>query len=94
MLFLANHVDMLVHNQLAIGREQLLNGYSGRIRDSKASFEEDKRMILQEIRETGAEELADQTIAVLLKSGVSTKSLRSAYDLGVDITGVGVVKWK
>mmetsp|Transcript_55254 Transcript_55254/g.140420 ORF Transcript_55254/g.140420 Transcript_55254/m.140420 type:complete len:624 (+) Transcript_55254:51-1922(+) len=57
---------------------QLLTGYTGRLRDAKSSKDEDKETILRELVTSGKENEVDSAIQVLLDSGVSTPSLRTA----------------
>merc|ERR1712070_1014306 len=93
-IFFCSLIDCWQDSNLARERLELEHGYSGHVRNSKASIQQDKLMILTEIRANDEEESVDTTIDVLLRSGMATSSLRTAHERGVDIGGVGITRWK
>ena len=60
----------------------LREGFSGRVSNAQSSVEQDRVSILSEIRSSGEESSVDISIEVLLRSGMSTESLRQAAAMG------------
>jgi len=59
---------------------ELENGFTGALRDAKASCDNDREVILQELARSGEEENANHAVAVLMKAGISTTALRTVAD--------------
>lgn len=87
-------LDQMLEERLAADIVQLKAGYTGNIRDSQASVDEDKAMILKEIRDDDLEAAVNNSIDTLLNSGMLTQTLRAFHEEAVDIEHVAVLKWR
>jgi len=85
--FLGSEADRMRMVEAIREAENLRRGFTGRCRDAKSTIEEDKESILAEIGDSGA--AVDDAIAVLLRAGMSTSSLRNAAKRGVNIKNAG-----
>lgn len=93
-MFVCSEFDADDEQGLVHQKRQLKNGFRGRIRQARASVASDKTLILSEIQADGDETEVDNTIAVLLVSGMSSRDLRVAHAHGIDVKQVGVIKRK
>jgi len=94
VLFFGSQLDSGNQKCLAEQQAQLRQGYTGHIRDSESSVPEDKLRILAEIRENNEEKDLDAAIDVMVRCGMVTRSLTAAHEKGIDVSGIGEVKWK
>lgn len=74
-----------------INKLQLLNGYSGKVREAECTVPADKERILGELE--GYENDVENAIRVLLDNGISTPALRKAAKLSGKIAHAGHVNW-
>merc|ERR1712100_176083 len=92
IFFICAQIDLQDERVEIQERINLARGFTGHIKDSKASVATDKRMILQEIESGGGEAHVDATIDLLLRSGMSSSALRVASDKGVNTSQVGIAR--
>jgi len=75
--------------QAILEKEELLRGYTGSLRDAQSSKPSDKEAILAELDASGHEEEVDMAVEVLIKSGMSTPTLRAASALAGPLQQAG-----
>lgn len=75
--------------QAILEKEALLRGYTGNLRDAQSSLPSDKEAILAELHASGLEEEVDHAVEVLIESGMSTPTLRSASALAGSLPEAG-----
>eukprot|EP00931_Biecheleriopsis_adriatica_P116490 TRINITY_DN9212_c0_g1_i1.p1 TRINITY_DN9212_c0_g1~~TRINITY_DN9212_c0_g1_i1.p1 ORF type:complete len:638 (+),score=104.59 TRINITY_DN9212_c0_g1_i1:48-1916(+) len=86
---LCSQVDHLRLQRHLDGRAQLSNGYTGSTQDATCSSPADDMRIRKEIRDQLA--AVDNTVHILMHSGMSTRSLRELGKRGIDISHGGFV---
>ena len=84
---LVSEVDQLDRQSTQASEQSLQAGYQGSCCKASCSREDDAARIWQEIGSRSS--AVDSTIAVLLKAGMSTASLRRASAAGVDVKNAG-----
>uniref|UniRef100_A0A7S2P3Q4 Uncharacterized protein n=1 Tax=Zooxanthella nutricula TaxID=1333877 RepID=A0A7S2P3Q4_9DINO len=88
--FFCNEVDRLCSLRQDKEAGQLDSGYAG-VHGAAASVEADRKRILDEIGHRDVK--VDHSIRVLIESGMSTRCLRRAAKLGVDLRHAGELRW-
>jgi hypothetical protein len=76
-------------NTATLEKTMLRNQYTGRARDASSSNAADKVAIMQEIEDNAAEDQVDDTISVILRSGMSTSDLRTLAAHGIIVDDAG-----
>jgi len=70
-------------------QQELLHGYTGKLRDAVCSVPLDGQRIRDEIANSGEESRVDDSVHVLIQATMSTRGLRLAHERGLDIRFAG-----
>lgn len=89
LFFAFREADRLSDEQADREAKQLQAGFTGRLQDARASQEQDRMYILEEIGRRGLEDDIEHAIRVLMTAGLSTPSLRAVAAMGVDVSRAG-----
>merc|ERR1712154_415125 len=83
LIWLVSEVDRIRYDAMEKETDQLLVGYTGSIRDAQCSSESDRKHIFTALGAQTSE--VDKTIEVLISCGMSTRSLREAAELNINM---------
>merc|ERR1719223_1143323 len=85
---LASEINAMLCVEQLLLRKQLRFGFSGKVSEAKCSSEADAKRIQSEL--SGFEQQVDEAVEVLISWGMSTKYVREAKGMGLDLSKMGM----